>query len=94
MQDVTSPATGWQAWSTDLAAQARSRYEQHKARTARDAVEHDLLMAQRAADKLADLERASRIDDPAALARKRAVVQAALARARAKGAPPKTPDDA
>lgn len=94
MHDVTSPATGWQAWGIDLAEQARRRYEQHKARTAREAAEHDLLMAQRAADKLADLEQASRIDDPDALARKRVVVQAALARAHAKGKPPETPDDA
>jgi electron transport complex protein RnfB len=40
-------------------------------------------MAQRAADKLAHLEQHSRIDDPAALERKRAVVEAALARVRA-----------
>jgi Na+-translocating ferredoxin:NAD+ oxidoreductase subunit B len=83
MDDVTSPATGWQAWSDELAAQARSRYVQHRQRVAREQREHETALAQRAADKLAHLEQHSRIDDPAALQRKRAIVEAALARARA-----------
>jgi electron transport complex protein RnfB len=83
MEEVTAPTTGWKAWSPALATTARSRYDQHKQRVARDAQEHDLLMAQRATDKLAELERHSRIEDPAVLERKRAVVAAALARARA-----------
>ena len=83
MVDVTSPATGWQAWSAELAARARQRYEQHKQRVARDREEYALTMAERDAHKLAELERHSAIEDPAALARKRAVVTAALARARA-----------
>jgi electron transport complex protein RnfB len=81
--DITSPATGWQAWSAELAAQARQRYAEHQQRVARDREEHALTMAERAAHKLAELERHSSIDDPAALARKRAVVAAALAPARA-----------
>jgi electron transport complex protein RnfB len=84
MVDVTSPATGWQAWSADLAAQARQRYQQRQQRQTREQLEHDELMAQRAAQKLAELEQHSHIDDPAALERKRAVVAAAMARARAK----------
>lgn len=83
MEEVTAPATGWSAWSPVLAAEARARYAQHQQRVERDQREHDLTMAQRAAEKLADLERHSRIDDPAALERKRAVVEAALARAQA-----------
>jgi electron transport complex protein RnfB len=81
--DVTSPATGWQAWSAELAAQAQQRYALHQRRVARECQEHASTMAERAAHKLAELERHSAIDDPAALARKRAVVAAALARARA-----------
>ena len=84
MDDVTSPTTGWQAWSEPLAAQARTRYALHQQRIARETTEHDAAMAQRAADKLAHLEHHSRIDDPAALQRKRAVVEAALARVRVK----------
>jgi Na+-translocating ferredoxin:NAD+ oxidoreductase subunit B len=90
MQDITSPDTGWAAWSATLAEQARARYQWHKIRTEREAREHDQLMAERAAAKLAELEQHSRIEDPQALARKRAVVDAALARARAKR---KTHDD-
>ena len=81
MIDVTSPAVGWQAWSAQQAAQARTRYDAHKLRVARDQQEHDLEMARLAARKLAELEQHSRISDPAMLERKRAVVAAALARA-------------
>ena len=80
--DVTSPAVGWQAWSPELAAKARERYDQHKQRLVREQREHDLEMAQRAALKLAELEQHSRLTDPAAIEAKRAVVAAALARAR------------
>jgi electron transport complex protein RnfB len=83
MDDVTSPATGWRAWSDDLAAQARRRYAQHQVRVEREQLEHDDALARRAAAKLADLEQHSRIEDPALLERKRAIVAAALARARA-----------
>ncbi|HET7525565.1 MAG TPA: hypothetical protein VFK10_06445, partial [Burkholderiaceae bacterium] len=59
----------------------------------RDQHEHDLEMAQRAARKLAELEQHSRITDPQVLERKRAVVAAALARARASRAPVAGGDD-
>lgn len=85
--DATTPATGWQAWSPNLAAQARQRYQRHQQRLLREQAEHDLEMAQRAARKLADLEQHSRITDPALLERKRAVVAAALARAARAAAP-------
>ena len=83
MIDNTSPATGWRAWSPELASQARTRYDQHKLRLGREQREHDLEMARRAAQKLAELEQHSQIADPAAFERKRDVVTAALARARA-----------
>jgi len=92
MVDVTSPAIGWNAWSSELATQARARYDQHKLRLAREQHEHDLEMAQRAAKKLEELEQHSRITDPAVLQAKRAVVAAALARARA-GRAPALPSD-
>ena len=83
MVDVTSPAVGWEAWSPGLAGQARDRYDRHKQRLVREQREHDLEMAQRADQKLAELVQHSRITDAAALEAKRAVVAAALARARA-----------
>jgi electron transport complex protein RnfB len=83
MDDITSPATGWQAWSDPLAAQARERYVQHRQRIEREQRENETALARRAADKLAHLEQHSRIENPAALQQKRAIVEAALARARA-----------
>ena len=83
MDGIAPPATGWQAWSDTLAAQARSRYVQHRQRVEREQIEHEAALAQRAAHKLAHLEQHSRIDDPTALQRKRAIVETALARARA-----------
>ncbi|MFY7856141.1 MAG: electron transport complex subunit RsxB [Rubrivivax sp.] len=73
---------GWAAWSEGQAERARARYGWHTERTERDRQEHDALMAERAKAKLADLSAHSQIDDPEALARKRAVVEAAMARAR------------
>jgi len=83
MKDVTSPLTGWQAWSAEQASESRRRYGFHKMRIERDQRENDLRLAAKAADKLAHLEQHSALTDPQALARKRAVVDAALARARA-----------
>jgi electron transport complex protein RnfB len=82
MDDITSPATGWLAWSDTLAAQARSRFARHQQRVVRDQREHEAALTQRAADKLAHLEQHSRIDEPMELQRKRAIVKAAMARAR------------
>ena len=53
---------------------------------ARDLRENDERLAAKAEAKLADLESASAITDPVALERKRAVVEAALKRARERGA--------
>lgn len=79
-----SPATGWAAWSTEQAAQARARYAFHTERIAREKRENDERLAAKAQAKLADLAAASKLTDPADLDRKRSVIEAALARARAK----------
>jgi Na+-translocating ferredoxin:NAD+ oxidoreductase subunit B len=84
MLPVTGEQTGWAAWSTAQADEARERYRFHRVRTERAARENDERLAARAAHKLADLAAASRHTDPAVLEKKRAVVEAALARARAK----------
>ncbi len=85
MQPVTAPRTGWQAWSAAQADEARERYAFHRLRVEREARENDERLAERAAEKLADLPRHSRLDDPQALERKRAIVEAALQRARHRG---------
>jgi electron transport complex protein RnfB len=80
---VTGDRTGWSAWSEAEAAQARERYAFHQLRVARDKRENDERLAAKAAHKLADLPNQTRDTDPAQLDRKRAVIEAALARARA-----------
>lgn len=80
---VSGERTGWQAWTTAQAAQGRERYQQRTVRLAREQVEHDRLLETKARMKLADLEAHSLHTDPATLDRKRTVIEAALARARA-----------
>ena len=82
MVPVASPATGWAAWSADRAAQARTKYAWHQQRTRRDKIENDERLAAKAQAKLDDLQAASAITDTALLDSKRAIVEAALARAR------------
>ena len=64
------------------AAEARQRYEERGHRLKREARENDERLAAKAQAKLADLENQTRLTDPEAIARKRAVIEAALRRAR------------
>ena len=84
LETVTPGRSGWAAWSPAQADTARQRYAFHRLRVERDQAEQDERLAAKAAAKLADLAAASRLTDAEALARKRAVVDAALARARAR----------
>jgi electron transport complex protein RnfB len=81
---VTGDRSGWQAWSPAQAEDARLRYHATSQRRDRDRREHDDRLAAKAAAKLADLPAHSHHTDPAVLDRKRAVIEAALARARAR----------
>ncbi len=82
LPDVTPGRSGWQAWSQQQADEARRRYGLHRVRVARDKSENDERLAARAQAKLADLSSHSQITDAATLAAKRAVIEAALLRAR------------
>jgi Na+-translocating ferredoxin:NAD+ oxidoreductase subunit B len=84
MQPVTGNDSGWQAWSPGQAAEARDRYAFHRLRVERERHENDERLAAKAAAKLADLPAHTRHTDPAAIERKRAVIEAALQRARAR----------
>ena len=84
VEDATPGASGWAAWSPAQADEARQRYAAHRERTERDRRENDERLAAKAEAKLADLASASTITDPAALERKRAVIEAALKRARSR----------
>ena len=85
MQPVTGARTGWNAWGQELAEEARERYAFRQMRVARDQRENDERLAAKATAKLADLASHTRITDPDAIERKRAVVKAALARAAKRG---------
>ena len=84
MQPVTPGRSGWQAWSATQAEAARDRYAFHRLRVERERRENDERLAAKAAAKLADLPAHSLHTDPAMLERKRAVIEAALQRARAR----------
>lgn len=84
MVDASGERTGWAAWSDAQAAQARDRYAFHRLRVARDARENEARLTAKAEAKLADLANQTRLTDPQAIERKRAVIEAALARARAR----------
>ncbi len=82
--NVSGEATGWQAWSAEQASQARTRYEQRSLRLEREEQEHALHLQAKAELKVSDIAAHSQHTDPAVLARKRAIIEAALERARAK----------
>ncbi len=82
MVDASSPRTGWSAWSAAQAAQARERYAWHQQRIRREQIENDERLVAKAQAKLDDLQAASAIRDPQLLDSKRAIIEAALARAR------------
>ncbi len=82
--EPVSTATGWAAWSHAQAGHALARYQAHQIRLRKADERQARRLQAKAEAKLADLPAASHITDPAQLDRKRAVIEAALARARAK----------
>jgi electron transport complex protein RnfB len=84
LENVTGAATGWAAWSPPQADLARSRYEFNSYRRKRDVGENAKRLEEKAVMKLADLAQHSQHTDPTVLDKKRAVIEAALQRARAK----------
>jgi electron transport complex protein RnfB len=86
MVDVTGSLTGWDAWSQQLANDARERHDFHVMRLQREKAANDARLATKAAAKLQALE-AEAAASPEELAeqmRKKAIVQAAIERARLK----------
>ena len=84
LAELDGERTGWAAWSTPQADEARERYAFHRFRLERAERENEARLEAKAEAKLADLGAASKITDPDALAGKRAIIEAALARARAR----------
>ncbi len=86
LENVSGSATGWAAWSPAQADQARIRYEFNSIKRKREEAENDKRLEEKAVLKLSDINAHSQHTDPAVLDKKRAVIEAALARARAKRA--------
>ena len=86
MENVTGTRTGWAAWTPVQAQQSLSRYESRKARLVREKAEHEDRLQARAQAKLADLPAHTHGAEGAEADRKRAIIEAALARAKARRA--------
>ena len=91
----TEPAsgtlTGWSAWSPEQAETARSRYAFRSLRIQQEEREHQKKLEEKAIQKLSDLPAHSLHTDPAVLDKKRQVIEAAIARAKARQQTPDTP---
>lgn len=81
---TTPPPTAWAAWTQAQADEARDRHAFRTIRIAQAKADNDARLQAKAEHKLANLEQASRLTDPQQLDQKRAVIEAALARARAR----------
>lgn len=88
LENFTGERTGWDAWSPAQAEVALGRYEARKERKARESVEHAERMERKAEAKLTDLPALTHGAEGGELERKKAVIEAALARARARRAGP------
>ena len=84
LENASGTATAWDAWSRPQAETARQRYEFSSYRCNRDKDEQHKRLEDKALVKLSDLPHHSQHTDPALLEKKRAVIEAALMRARAK----------
>ncbi len=82
LEVVSGERSGWAAWTPAQAHLARQRYDRRTVRLAREKLEHEARLEAKARMKLADLTAHSLHTDPAVLDKKRAVIEAALARAR------------
>ena len=84
LENASGERTGWQAWSQPQADLALARYEARKARKQQEVAEQAQRLEQKARAKLADLPAQTHGAEGEELARKKSVIEAALARARAK----------
>lgn len=95
MLEVTPGQTGWDAWSQPQADRARHQHDFRVMRLRREKQENDARLAAKAAAKLQEVTAASaaNAEQKAEQERKKAIIQAAIERARQKqlqaaGAPP------
>ena len=83
--EVTTPGrTGWLAWTDTQAKEARTRYLDRNERRSRTGLQHAAQLEAKAAHKLEHLETLTKqAEVPGELDRKRQIIEAALAKARA-----------
>ena len=84
MISITENKTGWQAWSADQAEGARQRFHQRELRLRVEKEEQDARLAAKAAAKLNEVNNESALsaEELAEKNRKRAIIEAAIERAR------------
>lgn len=83
-ENASGNGTGWTAWTQQQADQARDRYAFSSYRRKRHEGENAKKLEEKAEMKLANLVEHSQHTDPGVLEKKRAVIEAALTRARVK----------
>lgn len=89
LEPVDLALSGWAAWPQALADVARQRYEARRHRLQREAMEQDKRLEAKALKKLADLSHHTKgTANLPELERKRAIIEAALAKAKARQSPP------
>jgi Na+-translocating ferredoxin:NAD+ oxidoreductase subunit B len=84
LENVTGALTGWAAWSQEAADAALKRYTIHSALGNKNNADKADSNIKKAEEKLANLAEHSRHTDPVVLDKKRAIIEAALAKARAR----------
>jgi Na+-translocating ferredoxin:NAD+ oxidoreductase subunit B len=84
MENVSGDASGWAAWSQPQADVAKFRYEFRSERRELAERQRQKTHSDKLHIALEDVAAHSRIEDPEALAKKRVIVEAALARAKLK----------
>ena len=84
MFPVTGDATGWDAWTQAQADAARERHDMRSRRLERDRIENDARLATKALAKMREVnaETANTAQELAEKERKRAIIAAAIERAR------------
>jgi electron transport complex protein RnfB len=96
MAPVTGERTGWDAWSQEQADAARARHDFRSERLQREKDENDARLAAKALEKMRAVtaEQTNSAEELAEKERKRAIIAAAIERARQKAAtPPPAPDN-
>jgi electron transport complex protein RnfB len=88
MEIVTAQRTGWAAWSAEQAQTAQQRYQSRQKRLVREQQAHEVRMQSEAQMKLADRAAHTKVPQgpgaEAEMDRKRTIIEAALAKAKAR----------